>query len=332
MQNFRNYYQILGISKDASAEEIKRVYRRLARQFHPDVNPGNKAAEEKFKDINEAYDILSDVEKRAQYDQFSQFWKQRGFQGKRSPAPRKNYATNGRAKNGDVDFSEFSDFNKFVDLLLNRRRDPRMSAGNIARMGSSDPWNPGTTRVAYRPGSRPLSPSASGRRDIEARLTLPLERAYQGGSERIRLEDGRSLDVKMPPGMVTGQRIRLKERGVNGGDLFLKITVSPHSFFQLQGADIYCQVPVTPVEAILGGEIEVPTLDGWVKMKLPPAVVPGQRLRLANKGYPTGSGTRGDQLVEILILTPPDISPEEQELYEKIKAMETFKPRKNLLI
>ncbi|WP_338038344.1 DnaJ C-terminal domain-containing protein [Neosynechococcus sphagnicola] len=154
----------------------------------------------------------------------------------------------------------------------------------------------------------------------------------------MRLEDGRSLEVNMPPGMVSGQRIRLKGQGVNGGDLYLKIDVAPHSFFKLETWDIQCQLPITPSEAVLGAQVEVPTLDGLVKMTIPPGIRSGQRLRLANKGYPNeGEGQRspsehrGDQIVELQIVTPRELDPQERELYEKLRRLETFNPRLGLL-
>jgi curved DNA-binding protein len=422
MQNFRNYYQILGVPKDASADEIKKAYRRLARQLHPDVNPGDKSAEDRFKDINEAYDILSDLDKRAQYDRFSKFWKQKGFQGKQG-VRLPNFKTwgNGKANSkriaDDVDFSDYSDFNKFLDQVLGRRREVRMATANDAPITSSEPWNTASKKTSYVANSREprrenvdreirreprdtgdreirreprdtgdreirreprdtgdreirreprdigdreirreprdtgdreirreprdtgdreirREPRDTGdreiRRDIEARLTLRLEKAYSGGTERIRLEDGRSIEVTLPPAMVSGQRIRLRNQGIGGGDLYLKITVSPHPFFRLEISDICCELPLTPCEAVLGGDIEVPTLDGRVKMKLPPGVTSGKRLRLAGKGYPTGNGDRGDQLVEILVLIPKEISDEERELYEKLREVESFKPRQDL--
>ncbi|MGL6283280.1 MAG: J domain-containing protein, partial [Microcoleaceae cyanobacterium] len=168
------------------------------------------------------------------------------------------------------------------------------------------------------------------RQNIEAVLTLSLERAYVGGIERIKLEDGMTVEVDLPAAMITGQQIRLRGQGKGGGDLYLKIIVSEHPFFQLEGSDIFCELPITPCEAVLGGEIEVPTIDGLVKVKLPPGVSHGQRLRLANKGYPDGQGERGDQLVELVLVTTKDISPEEKELYEKIREIEQFKPRQDL--
>jgi curved DNA-binding protein len=320
LQNFRNYYEILGIPREATNEEIKQVFRRLARQYHPDLNPGNKEAEEKFKDIGEAYEVLSDPSKRAQYDQFSKFWNQGGFRGKQTP--RGKTWDRGRGGTEEVDFSKFADFNSFVDQVLGRRKETRNGDSSSAA-STRDAFRPGTTRTAYTIGR-------ASRRDIEAKLTLPLEKAYFGGLERIRLEDGRSLEVDMPAAMITGQTIRLRDQGVGGGDLFLKITVSPHPFFKLEGTDVYCQLPITPSEAVLASPVEVPTLDGLVKINVPPGVKSGQRLRLANKGYPADKGKRGDQLVEIQIVMPKSISSEERELYEKLRQIETFNPRADL--
>jgi len=311
MQNFRNYYDILKVGKDASTEEIKRSFRKLARQYHPDLNPGDKAAEEQFKILGEAYDILSDAEKRSQYDQFGQYWQQQGFQqSSRSQATKKWGGQTNPFTSDKVDFSEFADFQEFLDQLLERPQGKKNRAG---------------TKVKSPRGGR-------GRQDAEARLTLPLEKAYSGGRERIRLEDGRSLEVNMPRGMVSGQRIRLKGQGTAGGDLYLKIEVSPHPFYRLEGNDIVCELPITCVEAILGGQIEAPTLDGWVNVTIPPGVRSGQRLRLGGKGYLMEGGRRGDQLVEIRIDSPKNISARERELYEQIRQIETYKPRANLPI
>ncbi len=224
----------------------------------------------------------------------------------------------------DVDYEDFSDFDTFVDQLLGRRREVRTVDPKAAQMTAADPYNSPRTKAVYKPTPRET------KRDIEARLTLPLEKAYTGGKERIRLEDGRSLEVDLPPGMVKGQQIRLKNQGVNGGDLFLKINITPHPFFRVEKSEIYCQIPVTPTEAILGGEIDIPTLDGLVKMRLPLGVISGQRLRLANKGYLNPQGERGDQLIEIQVVLPKTITPQERELYEQLRQIETFKPRQNL--
>ena len=333
MQNFRDYYEILGVSTEASSEEIKKSFRRLARQYHPDLNPGDKAAEEKFKDIGEAYEVLSDFNKRSQYDQVSRFVRKKGSNKKTAKGTNFRTSTerNGNGRNGNQDdyFNEFGDFNNFVEQLLGRRRTSSSTTATAperagARVTSSDAFRPGTTKTAYTVNPRPEP------KDIEARLTLPLEKAYEGGREKIRLEDGRSLEVELPPAMVTGQRVRLKNQGIAGGSLYLKITVAPHPFFVLEGSDILCQIPMTPAEAVLGGAIEVPTLDGRVKINIPSGVRSGQKLRLANKGYPGTTGVRGDQLIEVQIVIPREISPQARELYEKLREIEDFNPRLDL--
>ena len=320
MQNFRNYYEILGVPKTSTADEIKRSYRRLARTYHPDLNPGDKAAEERFKDIGEAYEVLSDTTKRQQYDRFGQYWKQGGFQGQggRAPSSREQYKPDfDQGYNGDVDFSQYNDFQEFVDQLLGKFRTNERTQDTNG--GSS----------SYRANTQ-APPRPSPRRDSEAVLELPLERAYVGGRERIRLEDGRSLEVNMPAGVLSGQRIRLKGQGASGGDLYLKITLKPHNFFTLEGHDIRCQLPISPSESVLGVQVEVPTLGGLVKLTIPPAVKSGQQLRLSGKGFPKDARTFGDQYVEVQIVVPKNPSKQERELYEKLLAIQSFDPRENL--
>ena len=253
MQNFRNYYDILEVAPQASLDQIKQAYRRLARKYHPDLNPGDSTAEERFKVLGEAYEVLSDPERRSQYEKFSSFWKQKGFgrgrakqsggagvgTASRSEAPPRN----GGFSVGDVEFGEFRDFNTFVDQLLNRRgkassEPPRPPSAEARAAAKTDPYRtqPKAARPSKsRPSNRNGAPSRDrpSRRDAEAHLTVPLEKAFSGGQERIRLEDGRSLEVTMPPGMITGQRIRLKGQGIDGGNLYLRIEVNPHPYFKL---------------------------------------------------------------------------------------------------
>jgi curved DNA-binding protein len=318
MQNFRNYFEILGVSQDASSAEIKRAYRQLARKYHPDLNPGDKAAEEQFKLLGEAYEILSDPEKRSQYEEYSSFWQQKGFRQRVSKFSFK-----------DLDFSDLGDFNSFVDQLLNRRGSETTAASN-GRTPEPQSYRP---RPPYRSTTSPRAAAArpSNRRDAEASLTVPLERAYAGGQERIRLEDGRAIEVDMPPGMVTGQRIRLKGQGIGGGNLYLRIEVEPHPFFKLLDNDVFCRIPVTASEAALGSTITVPTLDGPVQLTIPAGVQTGRRLRLAGRGYPIGRDRRGDQIVEIEVVIPTQMSDRERALYAELQAIESFDPRADLL-
>lgn len=379
MQNFRNYYEILGVVSTATDEEIKRSFRRLARQCHPDLNPGDKAAEERFKMISEAYEILSDTDRRARYDQFSRYWKQKGFQSNPTRRTSKGWSSRPPDDLGnDLDYSQFPDFNTFVEELLGKtpsrsgfsrttvtrrvvRPEPgapppsdrsfektftsrvkttrtvpprpapqkTLTAPNSPSSPRTSPplrdFRPGITKTAYTIPSRPTQ------RDVEAKLVISLEKAYQGGTERVRMEGDRIVEVEMPGGLVSGQKVRLRGQGINGGDLYLLVEILPHSLFRLEGADIQCQLPITAIEAILGVPIAVPTLDGLVEMTLPPKVRSGQSLRLAGKGYPCADGSRGDQIVLLDILMPPSLTPEERTLYEQLYAIESFKPRQRFL-
>lgn len=297
MQNFCNYYDLLEVPQTATTAEIKQAFRRLARSCHPDRNPGDRQAEEHFKTLSQAYEVLADTERRAQYDRYSRFWQQEGFAPEPS-APEPSL---------DLEFGEFLDFNRFVDELL---KEPTYGAG---------------TGSANNPRSTSTNPDRATPRlvqDIEARLVVPLERAYSGGRERIRLEDGRSIEVDMPRGMVTGQKIRLRGQGIDGGDLYLNITVPDHPRYRIVDDDLYCQVWVTAAEAALGASIAVPTLAGPVTMALPAGVKPGQRLRLADKGYPRSDGGYGDQIVEIQVWIPTTLSEPIRELYQQLLALE----------
>ncbi len=294
MQNFRDYYEILGIVETADSQTIKQAYRHLARQCHPDLNPGDQVAEERFKALNEAYEILSDIDRKSQYDDYRRYWQQ---------------------QKSETDYRDLEDFNRFVEQLLNRRERPKSSA---------------QAKKTQKQPHKADAPNASQRRDAEASLQVPLERAFHGGTERIRLEDGRALEVEMPPKMFTGQRIRLRGQGINGGDLYLNIVVEPHPFLTVQGQDIICNLPITPSEAALGGQITVPTLDGLVQMTIPAGIQSGRKLRLAGKGYGRALQERGDQIVEIEVVVPTNLSIQETELYEKLRAIEGFNPRANL--
>lgn len=317
MQNFKDYYKILGVSKTATADEVKQAFRRLARKYHPDVNPEDKTAEEKFKDINEAYEVLSDPGKRKQYDQFGQYYQQGGFRSSRdvyggspfgsSPFSSEDFGVGGFG--GGVDFSQFDDFQDFIDQLLGRVQN--QAAGRSSGFSGS------ASNTSY---------------DAEATIQITIPEAYEGGRRRLRVGGDRTLEVNLPAGITPGKRIRLRGQGhpnPNGGagDLYLKIEFKDHPFYRLEGYDIYCDLPISPSEAVLGAQVEVPTLDGVVKLRIPAGISSGRKLRLAEKGFPKGKGERGDFYVVVQIHLPSQISEQERELYEKLQQAQSYDPR-----
>ncbi|MGY2778671.1 curved DNA-binding protein [Thermostichus sp. MS-CIW-23] len=317
MQNFKDYYKILGVSKTATADEVKQAYRRLARKYHPDVNPNDKAAEEKFKDINEAYEVLSDPGKRRQYDQFGQYYQQGGFRSSRdaytySSSPfSQDFGGSGFGGSG-VDFSQFDDFQDFIDQLLGRVRSQTTDR--------SSGFSGSTGNTSY---------------DAEATIQISIPEAFEGGKRRLRVGGDRVLEVNIPPGITPGKRIRLRGQGhpnPNGGagDLYLKIELKDHPFYRLEGFDVYCDLPISPSEAVLGAQVEVPTLEGVVKLRIPPGMQPGRKLRLAERGFPKGNGERGDFYVVVQIHLPTQISEEERELYERLQRVQSYDPRATL--
>ena len=329
--DFKDYYAILGVNKTASADEIKKSYRRLARKYHPDMNPGDKQAEARFKEVNEAYEVLSDADKRQKYDQFGQYWKQAG----------QGWPGGGVGVDvGGFDFSQYGSFDEFINELL-------------GRFGTGTPGGGGTRRTyTYRAGtgggSRGFSDfggfgdysgfdstTASAGADREATISLSWSEAFQGVQKRLNL-GSEVIDVRIPPGAKPGSRIRVRGKGqVNPhtqqrGDLYLEVQLKPHSFFQFDGENLVCEVPITPDESVLGASIEVPTPDGMVTVNVPAAIRSGQSLRLRGKGWPRLKGGRSDQLVRIVILPPKDLTPIERDYYEKIRASRSYNPRSSL--
>lgn len=328
--DFKDYYAILGITKTASADELKKSYRRLARKYHPDMNPGNKEAEARFKEVSEAYEVLSDPEKRKKYDQFGQYWKQ-AEQGWPSGAAGGTGVNVDFGGGGSYDFSQYANFDEFINDLL----------GTFGTAGT------GTRRTAQRTSYRTSTGSPGGfnvgfdqqtstaNADREATISLTLSEAFHGVQKRWKLGQ-EDIDVRIPAGAKQGSRLRLKGKGLvnpynqQRGDLYLNVELQPHSFFQFEGDNLVCEVPITPDEAVLGASIEVPTPDGTVSVNVPAGVRSGQSLRLRGKGWPNPKGGRSDQLVKLAIATPKDITPTEREYYEKIKANRIFNPRSDL--
>ena len=330
---FKDYYDVLGTSKTATEDDIRKAYRTLARKYHPDVNPGDKSAEERFKEINEAYQVLSDPDKRKRYDQLGSNWK---AGSDFTPPPGWQTANTG--------FDGFGDgfgtgrgsggFSDFFESLFGGRRSARAGAGFRMRG-----------------------------QDVDAEITLTLEQAHRGVTRTISLQlnepcptcggtgfkdektcptchgNGvvprqRSFDVTIPAGVREGSVIRLAgqgEPGANGappGDLFLRVRIEPHRLFEIIGEDdIQVEVPVSPWEAALGARISVPTLDGNAEVKIPAGTQGGKRLRLRAQGLNKREGGRGDEYVKLTILIPPKLTTKEKQLFEKLAVESHFDAR-----
>ena len=320
--DFKDYYAILGVSKTASVEDIKKAYRKLARQYHPDLNPGDKTAEEHFKEINEAYEVLSDSKNRQKYDQFGQYW-QRSATGGAPP----------ETEFGGFDFSQYSSFDDFVNELLGRFGGVGGPGRRVYTYGSTtgQPHGFGDFGDVFNRGVHPQSPAP----DTEAAIVLTMVEAFQGVKKTLQLGN-ETFKVRIPAGAKPGSRIRLKGKGQTSpfthqrGDLYLTVNIAAHPFFHFAGNDLVCEVKITPDEAVLGAQIKVPTPDGSVTMRIPPGVNSGQSLRLRGKGWPRPKGGRGDQLVKLKIVTPKHPSSLERECYEKIRNHRSFNPHADL--
>ena len=321
--DFKDYYGILGLNKTASNEEIKQAFRKLARKYHPDVNPGNKEAEARFKEVSEAYEVLSDKEKRQKYDQFGQYWKQAG----QTPWAAKN--TRANSDFNDVEFGKYTNFDEFINDLLGRFNEPS-STGSSNRQAYSYRTSPSATDFGGFDNT-----TAKTAQDTEAAVSLGFGEAFNGVQKRLSL-GSETIEVRIPAGVKAGNRVRVRGKGqINPlnqqrGDLYLKIDILPHSFFQFEADNLTCEVPITPDEAVLGASIDVPTPDGMVKVNIPAGIRSGQSLRLRGKGWRLPKDGRSDQLVKIAIASPKEISPQEREYYEKIRDIRTFDPRSHL--
>ncbi|TVQ43670.1 MAG: J domain-containing protein [Gloeocapsa sp. DLM2.Bin57] len=296
--NFKDYYATLGVSKTATPEEIKKTFRKLALKYHPDRNPGDKVAEARFKEISEAYEILSDAEKRSKYDRFGQYWQQAEQPNWGSGTTRPNVSYDG------FDFSQYGSFDDFINELL----------GKFATTGTSR--NPYTD---FSTGQAPRS-------ETETTLRLTFAEAYRGVTKRLRLGN-QIKEVRIPAGVKPGQRLRISLQGLS---VSINVELEDHPFFKFEGNNLVCEVPITPDEAVLGASIDVPTPDGMVQLKIPPNIRSGQSLRLKGKGWSTANQARGDQLVKVQIVIPDNLSTQEKEYYQKLKELRTSNPRRNL--
>jgi len=296
---FRDYYETLGVAKTASQDEIKKAFRKLARKFHPDTAEDKKTAEEKFKEVNEAYEVLGDPEKRRKYDELGANWQQGGFQAPGGGFPRGgDYGAAGEGVEFEFGGTGFSDF---FEQLFGARRG-RSGFGTAPQKGN----------------------------DIEADIMVTLEEAFHGSTRQIsfRRSDSAQIQtytVKIPKGVRDGQRIRLAGQGGQGqagggaGDLYLRVRFQRHPEFEVEGADLTVDLEVPAWKCVLGGEAEVRTLEGRAKLKIPAGTQNGRKFRLTGRGLPAKGSERGDLYVVVDATLPVHPSEAEQALWEKIR-------------
>ncbi len=326
--DFKDYYSILGLNKNASDSDIKKAYRRLALKYHPDRNPDDKEAENRFKEVNEAYEVLSDPEKRKKYDQFGQYWQQADQFQQRGGGGTRTRTTGFGNDMGGFDFSQYGSFEEFIDELLGRFN--TTGGGRTRYKYQTSPG--GTDFTDFSSG---FGASAGAGTDTEATIRLTFSEAFRGVQKRLSVGN-EVINVRIPGGAKPGSRIRVSGKGKASpygqqrGDLYLNVELQPHSFFRFEDDHLICEVPITPDEAVLGGDIEVPTPDGKVSVKVPAGIRSGQSLRLRGKGWTKPKGERGDLFVRVNITIPKTISQKERELYEKIRTNRKEDPRKEI--
>jgi len=374
----QDYYELLGVARKASAKDIRAAFRKLARKYHPDLNPGDKSAEEKFKQLQEAYDVLSDTKKRQMYDQY-------GFYSDNLPggAPGGTHAEgepdvnfdfggfdfgggtgapgsgagfrdlfsqfcsggHGRAgmdpehePGGDLEYQIEIDFRDSVRGAVKKLTITRLDACETCH-GTGAIGSPQTCPVCHGSGS---VQQAAGK----MRFNVPCSRC--GGTGKLRTPcktcggEGRvrrteTIDVRIPAGVANGGRVRVPHKGNAGtmgapsGDLYLRVMVRPHEFFERRGDDLYTKIPVTVTEATLGAKIEVPTIDGRSLVRIPPGTNSGKTLRLKEKGVPSArNGARGDQYVEIQVVVPQPTDERVRHLMKELETLTPGDPRKDL--
>ncbi|WP_077369354.1 DnaJ C-terminal domain-containing protein [Anaerosalibacter sp. Marseille-P3206] len=315
---YKDYYDILGVDKSATQSEIKSAYRKLAKKYHPDMNKGDKSTEEKFKDINEAYEVLGDEEKRKKYDTFGSGY---NFTNGQDFDPSNfgfdnfgrgytyTYTTDGTGG----DFSDF--FNMFF------------GGGGFQDAGAkSRGFNIGDLFGRGKRSSR-----REPQQDVESEITVSLDEAYHGTTKRVSFRVGsenKTLSVKVPKGILPGKKIKIKGSKIGiAGDIYLKVNIKDSSKFKLDGLDLTTKVKLLPWEAALGTQVIVESFDGKIKVKIPQGIDSGQKIRIPKKGYRDMKENEGDLYIEATIVNPPHLTEEQIKLYEKLSEITTYNPR-----
>jgi len=320
---FKDYYKTLGIARDASADDIKKAFRKLARLYHPDVAKDKKGAEAKFKEINEAHEVLSDADKRRKYDELGANWDEAG--AGRRPGP-------SGAGSGEEEFHfGGTGFSDFFERFFGQGRGGGVDMDDILR----------GARRGRRPAGEPEYAERGS--DIEGDILVTLHEALHGSMRSLSLRrtdphrgetETETFKVRIPPGAQEGRRIRVPGKGSPGigggpeGDLYLRVRLAAHPDFQVRGVDLFHDLTVAPWEAVLGARVEVPTLSGTIKLTLPPGSNSGRQLRVRGQGLPRSpGGERGDFYVVVNIQVPEQITAEEREAWEKLARVSRFDAR-----
>jgi curved DNA-binding protein len=350
--DYRDYYKVLGVEKNASQDDIKKAYRKLARKYHPDANPNNKAAEEKFKEIGEAYEVLKDPDKRSKYNQLGSNWKQysrAGAQGWPGTGGAGGQSYTYNYNGGDFGFGDLgSGFSDFFETFFGRGSDERFSTifSNTGGMSGSGTGSRGTGTQNKQDNRRSFwktgGEATQKGQDYQYNLTITLREAFFGTERAISLQkDGkvRTVNVKVPKGIKDGGKIRVKgeggqgSRGGEGGDLYLVVNISQHHLFIRKENDLHCEIPVTLKEALFGAKIDIPTFEGKVNVTLPPNTQNGKTLRLKGKGMPKLKSTEsGDLYIKIKIVLPSHLTEDQKKHLEEFAKTYKENPRQSISV
>ena len=319
---YRDYYKVLSVSKDADEKEIKRAYRKLAQQYHPDKNPGDAQAEAKFKEINEAYTVLSDADKRSKYDRFGSQWEQysrAGGQPEDFDWGRWSSGSGGGAYSRTVSPEEFAQmfgglggggFSSFFDALFGGGYGGRAQGAPGTQFRQAQPGFGFDPRTAQQPAR------------TEVPVDITLEESFHGAARMLQAEGGKRIELYIPRGVKTGSKVRMRG-GADQSDIYLKINVLPHERFTREGDDLRVNVPVDLYTALLGGEVQAPTLDGGLMLTIPAGTQNGRIFRLRGQGMPQlrKPDQRGDLFAVVQVTLPAKLSDKERQLFEELRAL-----------